>query len=507
MSGFLFARQYANRSSGSPLGQTVDTLTLVSWYKNEGEAVTQGEPLYAVETDKATLDVEAPATGVLRRVTASPGDVVKVLSAIAVIEAEAEVKVEAKGLSKKHPASHPELVEGWQASEQSRTLRRAQDAPLVIRIGSEVEAEHNPIATLALTSTARRFVSPRARRLAESEGIDLAEVAPTGPEGAIVERDVRAYLDEVKAKAEAEPNSTPDLALTSASVTPVARRIAEETGLDWQVMAGTGPRGQITREDVEAVLGQGSRGAEGQKCGGIPDPRSTPPNPQSLVPNPQFPFSGIRALIAERMVAGHSQTAPVTLTAETDATALVELRQKLAADSVAVSYNDLFLAILAKALGEHPRLNASLDGDTVKLWPQIDIGVAVDTERGLLAPVVRGVDRKGLAHLAGETVSLTERARAGRCTPAELTGSTFTLTNLGMYGIDAFTPIINLPECAILGVGRIKTQPVWAGDHVEPRDMVWLSLTFDHRLVDGGPAARFLQRVAQLVEKPHLLMA
>ena len=207
------------------------------------------------------------------------------------------------------------------------------------------------------------------------------------------------------------------------------------------------------------------------------------------------------------MVAGHSQTAPVTLTSETDATALVELRQKLAADGVAVSFNDLFLAILAKALAEHPRLNASLDGDFIKLWPQIDIAVAVDAERGLLAPVVRGVDRKGLAQLAGETTALAKRARAGKCTPDELTGSTFTLTNLGMFGIDAFTPIINLPECAILGVGRIKTQPVWTGDHVEPREMVWLSLTFDHRLVDGGPAARFLQRVAQLVEKPHLLMA
>ena len=218
-------------------------------------------------------------------------------------------------------------------------------------------------------------------------------------------------------------------------------------------------------------------------------------------------LTGIRALIAERMVAGHTRTAPVTLTAQADATALVELRRQLAADGVAVSYNDLFLTVLAKALAEHPRLNASLDGDAVKLWPQIDIAVAVDTERGLLAPVVRGVDRKGLAQLAAETTALAERARSGRCMPDELTDSTFTLTNLGMFGIDAFTPIINLPECAILGVGRIKTQPVWAGDHVEPREMVWLSLTFDHRLVDGGPAARFLQRVAQLVEKPHLLMA
>ena len=288
--------------------------------------------------------------------------------------------------------------------------------------------------------------------------------------------------------------------------------MAEEAGLDWQAIAGTGPRGQITREDVEAALEQRSGGAEGRRSGMSGGRRPASGNhvcraAQLQLPASSFQLSGIRALIAERMVAGHSRTAPVTLTSEADATALVELRRQLAADGVAVSYNDLFLTVLAKALAEHPRLNASLDGDTVKLWPQIDIAVAVDTERGLLAPVVRGVDRKGLAQLAAETAALAERARAGKCTPDELTGSTFTLTNLGMFGIDAFTPIINLPECAILGVGRIKTQPVWAGDHVEPRQMVWLSLTFDHRLVDGGPAARFLQRVAQLVEKPHLLMA
>jgi pyruvate dehydrogenase E2 component (dihydrolipoamide acetyltransferase) len=165
------------------------------------------------------------------------------------------------------------------------------------------------------------------------------------------------------------------------------------------------------------------------------------------------------------------------------------------------------LYVLARALREHPRLNASLDGDAVKVWERIDIGLAVDAERGLLVPVVRDVDHKRLEQLAEETRALAERARAGRCTPEELRGSTFTLTNLGMYGIDAFTPIINLPECAILGVGRIKEQPVVIGGQVAVRQMVWLSLTFDHRLVDGGPAARFLQRVVQLVEGPHLLMA
>jgi pyruvate dehydrogenase E2 component (dihydrolipoamide acetyltransferase) len=474
-----------------PLGQTVDSLTLVSWYKQANETVTQGEPLFAVETDKATLDVEAPASGVLRNVTAAPGDTVKVLSVIAGIEVEDEAEAEL-----------------FLASASSSALTSASAIT----------------SSSASTSSSRLFISPRARRLAEGEGVDPAHVRPTGPQGAIVERDVRAYLQGSGGRGQ-ESGVTGSAPQAAGGISPVARRIAEDAGVDWQAIAGTGPRGQITREDVVAALEQRSRGAEGQRGGGaevsgqlpattpaepaVQLPASSFPLPASRfqLPASSFPFTGIRALIAGRMVAGHGQTAPVTLTAEADATALVELRQKLAADGVAVSYNDLFLTILAKALAEHPRLNASLDGDTVKLWPQMDIAVAVDTERGLLAPAVRGVDRKGLAQLAAETASLAERARAGKCTPDELTGSTFTLTNLGMYGIDAFTPIINLPECAILGVGRIKPQPAWIGDHAEPRQMVWLSLTFDHRLVDGGPAARFLQRVAQLVEKPHLLMA
>jgi pyruvate dehydrogenase E2 component (dihydrolipoamide acetyltransferase) len=279
--------------------------------------------------------------------------------------------------------------------------------------------------------------------------------------------------------------------------------MAEEAGLDLSAVSGTGPRGQIVREDVARALAAAARATAAE-------PVEAPfmaPTPAAGEPAEVIPLAGIRGLIAERMAASHSQTAPVTLTAEADATALVELRKQLAADGVAVSYNDLLLYVLARALREHPRLNATLDGGAIRVWRRIDIGLAVDTERGLLVPVVRDVASKGLAQLAAETAALAERARTGKCTPDELSGGAFTLTNLGMFGIDAFTPLINLPETAILGVGRIKARPAVVGDQVVPRQTAWLSLTFDHRLVDGGPAARFLQRVVQLVEKPHLLMA
>lgn len=444
-----------------PLGQTVDTVTLVTWYKNEGEPVKQGEMLFAIETDKATLDVEAPAGGVLRQVTAQAGDEVTVLTAIAVIAEPGE----AEGREDASPARG--LAPAGKAGEQGN----GGETSLAPQDGAGKQG--------------RIFISPRARRLAERHHVPLAALKASGPEGAIVERDVRAYL---------ERPETP-------AITPVARRLAEEEGVNWRGLAGSGQSGRITREDVTRALAQPEAAAP---AGLVPESR---PAAAFNEPLETIPLRSVRAVIAERMLHSSRNSAQVTLTAEADATALVELRRSLARDGVEASYSDLFLYVLARALKEHPHLNASLEGDLIKIWRNIHIGLAVDTERGLLAPVVRDVAGKGISQLARETRAIIERARAGQCPPEELQGGTFTLTNLGMYGIDAFTPLLNLPECAILGVGRITTQPAIVDGQVVGRERVWLSLTFDHRLVDGGPAARFLQRVVQLVEKPHLLMA
>ena len=323
----------------------------------------------------------------------------------------------------------------------------------------------------------------------------LTALSGTGPEGAVVERDVQAVLDQAQATAKTEE---------SPSITPVARRMAEEAGIDWNTLAGSGPRGQVIRQDVESALSARlQQGASGEATVDVPLPLI----PSSEESFESIPLSGVRAIIAERMAQSHNQTAPVTLTAEADATELVEMRLRLAACDVGVSYNDLLIFILGRALREHPRLNASLDGEQIKLWRRIDIGLAVDTDRGLLVPVVRNADQKRLAQLAAETKHLAEQARSGKITPDLLRGGTFTLTNLGMLGIDAFTPIINLPETAILGVGRIKEKPAVHNGQIAIRHLMWLSLTFDHRLVDGGLAARFLGRVVELVESPYLLLA
>jgi pyruvate dehydrogenase E2 component (dihydrolipoamide acetyltransferase) len=212
------------------------------------------------------------------------------------------------------------------------------------------------------------------------------------------------------------------------------------------------------------------------------------------------------------MSASGRTVASVTLTTEADSTALVRLRTEIAADlessgSPVPSYTDLIVKLTATALLEHPALNASLVGEAIVQHAAVHVGVAVDTERGLVVPVLRDVSAKSLRELAAESAARAAAARAGTISPDDLRGGTFTVTNLGMYEIDAFTPLVNLPECAVLGVGRIVARPMVVTEEPERiavRRMLTLSLTFDHRLADGAPAARFLQRVKQYVEQPHL---
>jgi pyruvate dehydrogenase E2 component (dihydrolipoamide acetyltransferase) len=389
------------------LGQTMEEGTIVEWLKQEGEPVQRGEVLFMVETDKATLEVEASARGFLRKILVPVGETVPVLTVVALIT---------KTLDEDLSAYEP----------QFRVAEAAQPAT------SEPET---------LKPEPRVFASPRARRLAREKGVDLALVTGSGPDGRIVERDVTAYL-------EALPRAIPSA--------PAPARAAKAVA--------------------------------------------------------EVPMSGVRAVIAQRMHESHQTTAPVTLTTEADATAFVELRERLKASLAAelgfnIGYNDLFIKLVAHALRQFLYMNARLEGEVIRQLREIHVALAVDTDRGLLVPVVRSADRKGVAEIAREVRELVERARTGKALPDELSGSTFTITNLGMHEINAFTPIINLPETAILGVGRIKARPAVVEGELCVRRTMWLSLTFDHRLVDGAPAARFLQRIKQLVENPVLLLA
>jgi pyruvate dehydrogenase E2 component (dihydrolipoamide acetyltransferase) len=282
---------------------------------------------------------------------------------------------------------------------------------------------------------------------------------------------------------------------------PRARRVAEEKGVDLSQVVASSPSGRIVEADVLKFLAQ------------VPP---SPPQPSPPAPLPPvgeggeeiIPLIGIRKLIAERMSESAHTTARVTLTTEADATRLAEMRAAIneRRTDVKISFTDLFVKIVAAALKQHPQLNSTLATNEIRVHANINMGIAVDTERGLMVPVIRDADRKALAEISRELRDLSERARTSKILPDELRGGTFTITNLGPAEIDAFTPIINPGETAILGIGRIVLKPAAYQGQIALRQMVALSLSFDHRVVDGAPAARFLQTIKAFVEEPGLLM-
>ena len=275
---------------------------------------------------------------------------------------------------------------------------------------------------------------------------------------------------------------------------PVAKRMAREHNIDLTIVKGTGPDGRIGQEDIERVI-KGKEAFNASPTGEIAQPTF-----ETVIP-----IEGIRAIIAERMLKSISTTAQLTLHTEVDATELVDWRAKLRDESespgkTVPSYNAVLISLTAKALRAHPRLNAKQNGNTIQLLENIHIGLAVDNEYGLVVVVVRDADKKSVADINSEIVTMAENVASKKSSIEELTGGTFTITNLGGYGVDHFTPIINPPEMAILGIGRIVEKLVIRESKVMQRNMMALSLTFDHRLVDGGPAAQFLKTVSSLIE-------
>lgn len=421
------------------MGMSMSEGELTTWLKADGEYVEQGESVIEIESDKITNVVEAPSAGFLHRVE-TEGEVYPVGAILGYITAEGEPIPEAEHVPAAEAAPTPEAA----------------------------EAKPEPAAA---PTPEKAFVlaSPIARRLAREHGVDLAEVEGTGPDGRVMEDDVRTYLDARK----------------EVKISPVARKLADEAGLDVTTLTGTGPQGRITREDVERALAT----------------RAEAPASKEGVP-----LTGIRRTIAQRMAESLQTMAQVTAFTDVDVTELVTLRKRLKRD-FELSYTDLIIQAAARALEKHRNVNVSLVDGTLVEHGEIHVGMAVALDDGLIVPVIRNANRKSLREIAQETRDLAQRARDGTLDPDDVTGSTFSVTNLGTYGIDGFTPIINPPEAAILGVGRIVEKPAAYRGAIALRQMLVLSLTFDHRIVDGAPASAFLQTLAEMLAMPYLLSA
>jgi pyruvate dehydrogenase E2 component (dihydrolipoamide acetyltransferase) len=433
---------------------------LVSWLKREGETVTKGEPLMEIETDKVTVEIEAPASGVLAGVLVKENDVVPVGQTIAWVLAPGE-NVPAT------PLNEP----------RSGRVNTLQAAP-------EPKAQPIPASTI-------QDVSPVARKIAAEHGIDLASIKSNGKR--IEKADVLAYLKDEGLRMKDETSSIPPSSfITHPSpilASPKARRLAAERGIDLSALTGSGPEGAVLAEDV---------------------PLSIEPVP-ATAPSLETPGTVWR-LMAERMSASWTTVPHFYLVREVDASLLVDWRNRVAPTvekrtGIKPTFTDLLVKLIGFTLRDHPRVNASwADGD-IQWNREINVGIAVAIDEGLIVPVIHGADSASLSQIATRRSDLIDRARQQKLRPADISGGTFTLTNLGMYNVDAFDAIVNTPQAAILSVGRIADRVAPVDGQVVIRPMMVMTLSLDHRVVDGARAAQFLNDLAELIVDPWGLLS
>ena len=422
---------------------------VLRWFKGEGDRVQEGDPLCELETEKANVEVPAPEGGILSQIVAEVGATIPVFEILGVLAAAGE------------PAPPRRSVVAGK-----KGARSAGAAPVNIAITSD-GGSRGP------------QVTPLARRVAKEHGIELNGVTGTGPGGRITDHDVRRLIDE-RMKASVSATAA---APRNVQIEPRARRLAQEHKIDLTRVAGSGPSGRITEQDVRQFLDCSSSSGGREQV---------------------IPLTGKRGVIARRMTESLQSSAQLTLTTEANVTVLVRQR-KAPNEPPDLTYNELLIKASALALRKHPRLNSTVVGQEIHVLPEIHVGLAVALDDGLVVPVVRNADQKPLGVIASEVRELIERARTGKLMMAEITGGTFTVTNLGGFGITSFTPIINPPEAAILGVGCIVDRLVRRDSDMLWQQMMGLSLTVDHRVVDGAPAAAFLKTLCELLEGPELL--
>lgn len=421
------------------LGLTMTEGTVIQWLKAVGDPVAQGDLLVEVETEKVNYQVESTLEGTLLAILVPEGNIAAVKAPLAVIGQPGE-RLAAL------PADAPEPVDTTLGIDLEKTPGKAPPSATVSRIKA----------------------SPLAKRLVRENNLQLEDIPGTGPDGRIVARDIKKFLEEQAVK-----------------VSPLATRIAEEYQVDLSAM----PKGKrIMKDDVLARIAQ---------------------SPASVTPGAAVaaPLSGMRKVIAERMSSSWQTSPHVNMTVEIDMTATAVLKDNLSrAGGLKISFTDIIVKCSAQALRDFPIVNASLIDGKIHRHTEVNIGIAVALEDGLIVPVVRDVDQKSIAAIREEIALLSSKARSGELSADEMNQGTFTVSNLGMYGVDHFTPIINPPQSAILGICRVVDRAIVEGGEVLVRPMMNLCLSFDHRLIDGAVGAQFLARLRQLLEQPVLLL-
>ena len=451
-------------------GSEMEEGEIVQWFKNEGDHVEEGEVLLEIVTDKVNMEVEAEATGTLLKILAQAGDVVPVVQTIAWI------------------GEPGEKIPG--ASESGEV------APAETII--EKKVDYTPVKEVENVDYSGLRATPAARAYARKKGIDLSKVKGSGPKGRIHKDDVLDYKLNSKVK-----------------ISPLAERIAKIEGINTESIVGTGPNGKIMKADIMAVLHGAPKVEAAQKAEVAPKAPKAPkaPNENQWGVVETVPMSPMRKVISKRMSESYFSAPTFVVNVEVDMTELLALRKKVV-DAIIeetgkkATVTDFISLAVIKSLMKHPYVNASLSSDEKEMYLHhyVNLSIAVGMDSGLVVPVIKGADKMSLKELVVASKEITTKALAGKLKPDEMADSTFTISNLGMYGVKSFVPIINQPNTAILGVSATVQKPVVLNGEVTVRPIMTLTLTADHRVVDGLEGAKFMKTLKEAIENPLSLL-
>ena len=433
------------------LGQTVEESTIVKWHRKVGDVVKKGDIVFEIETDKAVLEVESFFEGTLLKIVVAEGQTVPVQSVVGFIGQPGDPIPEVVPVAKPAAESKPAPAV---AATASAALASAAPAAAARPASASAPA---PVPA----GPAKKYVSPRARRLARDKGIGVDPILGTGPNGRVVEKDVQAYL---------EACHYDKLQITSA-----ARELAIASGIDLLGIEVSGKDERITVDSVKRAIAE---------------------QPKDM--------SRMRQVIAQRLTQSFTSTPHFFVTVAVDMTDLLDLRKQLKRESKPFSVTDFIFMAVTQALKDFPALNSSTDGRAVRWHSRIHLGMAVSVKEGLVVPVIRNAQDMSLQELHDRVAALAIKARDSKLTPDEMSGSTFTVSNMGMLDVDAFTAIINPPEAAILAVASVREEPVVFKGAVAVRSRMRITLSSDHRIVDGAMAAKFSNRIKDLLEDTEL---
>jgi pyruvate dehydrogenase E2 component (dihydrolipoamide acetyltransferase) len=437
------------------------------WHKKEGDQVEAGDILFEVMTDKVSLEVESYNSGILRKIIKIEGDEVPVTEVVAYI-GNADEKI-------------PDTAGAAPAAEEVKEQAPAAEP--------EKSAAAEPAPAAQPEGDARIKISPLARKLAADKNIDISKVTGTGPRGRIVKEDIEKFL------ASGAPAVQGRI-----KISPLARKTAKELGIDWKTVKidGSGPGGRIVKEDVLAFSKKAPAAA-------------APAAPGELTVRSRTEITGMRKIIAERMSLSKSTIPHIVMMQKADATNLIQFREQLKESvlkkyEIKITYTDMILKATALALRDNIDINSSLQGDEYIIYEDVNVGMAISVEDGLIVPPIFGCDKLDIVDIARKRIDLIDKAKNNKLSLEEIQNGTFTVTNLGMFGIRNFYAIINPPQAAILAVGEIYSEPAAVQGKIEVRSFIDISVSADHRIIDGAKAAIFLNNIVELIENPALLV-